>query len=223
MKKILSVDIVDIIPFQDGVLFVRDERIDDENVKVSFYSYSVSTDKIAPVAKSVYLMNKFGNAYASISDKLGDYVTCETGRLDDGSCTVVFPTGECGIFDADGVLAWNGDIFYHSAPGRSIAVENRHLWCVVPELDCVIRYSLAAGKVIMRIGGSESKTFDAPVSVTEYDDKLYISNSGSMKINTLDLRDFTVSDFLQIDEPVYKYIRSCDREFIRIESGVYMI
>ncbi|HQA05634.1 MAG TPA: hypothetical protein PLD98_04970, partial [Clostridiales bacterium] len=60
MRRILSINIIDVVPFSKGLLFVRKEQLSNGSVKVSFFSYDITTGKIAPVTKSVYLLNKFG-------------------------------------------------------------------------------------------------------------------------------------------------------------------
>lgn len=223
MKKILSINIIDIIPYSQGLLFVRKEVLEDDNIKVTFFSYDIDTDKITPVTKSVYLLNKFGPSFAPIAQQLGDYVSCDTGKLPGGNIFIIYSTGEVGLFDNNGELSWTGDLFYHDAPARDVAVENKHIWCVVPSMNSVIRYSVAANKVVMRIGGNNSSTFSAPESVCEYDGKLFVCNRDSMKINTVDLMKFSVADYMQFDEPVHKYLRVADREFVVLNSGVYML
>ncbi len=60
MQHILKIQISDIVKFSRGVLFVREEKLPDDETKVSFYAFDVKENKIAPITKSVYLLNKFG-------------------------------------------------------------------------------------------------------------------------------------------------------------------
>ena len=52
---------------------------------------------------------------------------------------------------------------------------------------------------------------------------LYICNHQSCKIRTIDLKNYTVSDYKEFEEPIYKYLRTNDREIVELESGVYML
>lgn len=223
MTKILGISVIDVTPFSKGIIFVRKEIQEDNKVKVSFFSYDIDTGKIAGVTKNVYLLNKFGPAFAPIAGQLGDYVSCDAGRLAGNSTVVLYSTGEMGIFNEDGSLNWTGDLLYHDSPARDIAVENKHIWCAVPEQNSVIRYSTAAGKVVMRIGGDKSKTFACPIAVSEYSGVLYVCNYSSNKIRTIDLRDFSVRDYRVFEEPIHKYIRSAGKEFAVLDSGVYVL
>ncbi|MCL2512786.1 MAG: hypothetical protein FWF08_02700 [Oscillospiraceae bacterium] len=223
MTKILGISVIDVIPFSKGIIFVKKEALENETVKVSFFSYDTDTEKIAGVTKNVYLLNKFGPAFAPIAQQLGDYVSCDAGTLPDLNTVILYATGEMGIFDDQGALLWTGDLFYHDSPARDVAIENKHIWCAVPEQNSIIRYSTTASKVVMRIGGDKSPTFACPVAVNEYGGMLYVCNHGSMKIRTINLKDFSVRDYMAFDEPVHKYLRVADKEFAVLDSGVYML
>lgn len=223
MRRILSINIIDVVPFSKGLLFVRKEQLSNGSVKVSFFSYDITTGKIAPVTKSVYLLNKFGSAYAPIAEHLGDYVSCDTCRLPNGQTFVIYTTGEAGIFDDKGAVLWTGDILYQDAPARDAAADGRFVWCVVPKKNAIIKYSLAGKKVVMRIGGDRTTSFSLPGSVAIYDNMLYVSNRGSNKIRTIRLSDFAVEDYRLFEEPVHKYLRVQDKEFVILDSGVYIL
>ena len=63
MKRILNVNVIDIVPFSAGLIFVRSEKMEDGTNRVSFFSYDAHSGEITTVTKSVYLLNKFGMAY----------------------------------------------------------------------------------------------------------------------------------------------------------------
>lgn len=223
MKQILKIHITDILPFSKGILFVRQENLEDDNIKVSFFAYDVTQNMITPVTKSVYLLNKFGPSFRPIVEQLGDYVSCDADKIAGGGTAVIYTSGETGIFSSLGDLIWTGDLQYHDSPARDIAVEKNHIWSVVPEKKALIRYSINANKVVMRIGGGSAGTFVKPVSVSCYDDSLYVCDRETYRIKTVSLTDFTVRDYRQFDEPVHKYLRSANEEFVVLNSGVYML
>ena len=223
MQQILKIHLADMIRFSKGVLFVREEKQPDETTKVTFFAYTVEDHKIAPITKSVYLLNKFGPAFKPVEKQLGDYVSCDAGKLPDGGAAVIYPTGELGLFSPDGALRWTGDLLYHDSPARDVAVENRHLWSVVPDQRAVIRYSLATNKVVMRIGGGTTGTFGKPVAIAEFDNRLYVCDREKFCIKTVDLADFSVRDYRQFEEPVHKYIQAAGKEFAVLNSGVYIL
>lgn len=223
MIKVVSLDILDLIGFQSGILFVLRENQSNDSVKVSFYSFDIETKSIATVTKNAYLLTKFGSAYAPIAKQLGDYVSCDAARLWNGHTFIIYSTGETGTFDEHGNLIKTSDLLYKDSPARDVAVDNNYIWSVVPDQNLIIKYSLLQNRVIMRIGGDGSDTFSHPVSVSEYDGYLYVCNKKSRKIKRIDLKNFLVEDYKEFDESVYNYVRVDNSEFVILDSGVYLL
>ena len=223
MLKIVSLDIVDLLSFPSGILFVLKENLENGAVKVSFYSFDIATRSIASVTKNAYLLTKFGAAYAPIAKQLGDYVSCDTAKLWNGNTFIIYSTGEMGIFDENGTLVRTGDLTYNGAPARDVAVDNNYIWSAVPGKNMIVKYSLLQNRVVMRIGGDTSATFLNPVSVEEYDGFLFVCCKDARKIRRVRLSDFTVDEYKEFDEPVFKYLRVGSCEFVVLESGVYML
>mgnify|MGYP003293393911 CR=1 FL=1 len=223
MIKIVSLDIVDLISFPSGVLFVLKENLENDSVKVSFYSFDIATKSIATVTKNAYLLTKFGASYAPIAKQLGDYVSCDTARLWNGQTFIIYSTGEIGIFDENGALVYTGDLTYKDFPARDVTTDNNYIWSVVPAGNMIVKYSLLQNRVVMRIGGDNSTTFSNPVAIEEYDGYLYVCNQDSCKIKRVRLSDFSVDEYKDFDEPIYKYLRIGANEFVVLESGVYML
>ncbi|MBQ7689276.1 MAG: hypothetical protein IJT27_08675 [Clostridia bacterium] len=223
MLKIVSLDIVDLITFPSGILFVLKEAPTETSVKVSFYSFDLATKSIASVTKNAYLLSKFGPSFAPIAKQLGDYVSCDTAKLWNGQIFIIYSTGEMGIFDEHGGLIRTGDLFYRDAPARDVATDNNYIWSVVPDRNLIIKYSLLQNRVVMRIGGDNMTTFSTPVAVEEYDGCLYVCCKDTCKIKRVRLSDFSVDEYKEFDEPVFKYLRVGNEEFVVLESGVYML
>ena len=223
MLKIVSLDIVDLISFPSGILFVLKENLEDDSVKVSFYSFDVATKSIATVTKNAYLFSKFGPAYEKIASQLGDYVSCDTAKLWNGQTFIIYSTGEMGVFDENGALVRTDDLLYRDAPARDAAVDNNYVWSAVPSKNLIVRYSLLQNRVVMRIGSENDPTFDCPVAVEEYDGYLHVCCRGANRIKRVRLTDRSVDEYKTFDEPVFKYLRVGDCEFAVLESGVYML
>ena len=221
MKRILNVNIIDIVPFSAGLIFVKSEKTSDGTNKASFFSYDALTGEITTVTKSVYLLNKFGMAYESISAKLGDFITCDTVKLPNHHTIVIYPTGEMGHFDEKGKILKTGDLYYNNAPARDVAFDGNSIWSVVPQRNAVIRYSVSAQKIIMRIGGDDNTAFNMPISVSYYTDGLFICNKASCEIRKIDIDTLNVTDYLEFSEPVNKYFRFRDIEIVVLDSGIY--
>lgn len=223
MKKIVDFDIVDIIPFSCGIIFSKKEMLGEDKCRVSFYGLDVQKMKNTPVTRSVYLLNKFGNGYKKIVDEIGDYLSCDADSFAGNNTVLVYPSGETGVFDYSGKTVWTGDLMYHGHPVQGVASDGNQIWCTVPEQNAIISYSIAHKKFYMRIGGETSTAFDCPVSVTKYENELFVCNMGSCKIRTVDLKNFSVHDFRTFDEPVLRYIRTCGKEIVHLDSGIYIL
>lgn len=222
MHKIVD-SVYDIIAFSNGIIYTQKTVLENGSVKVNFFGYDIKRMQNTPVTKSVYLLNKFGAEYKKIAEQLGDYVSCDADIMTSKHSVVVYNSGETGLFSPDGEMLWSSDLTYQGGEINGVAVDGRQFWSVVPERNCVVSYSISHKKFSMRIGSPESTSFQHPVSISKYDNELFICNTGSRKVRTINLNDYSVSDFRIFDEPVHKYLRSCGKEIVVLESGVYVL
>ena len=223
MKKLMDIDIADIVPFSKGIIVARKDTLKSGKTKISFFTYDVKLERPTASTRSVYMLNKFGENYEEIEKQLNDFIYCDATVLPNNHVAVVYASGEIGLFNDKGKLYWTGDLLYKSCPVNGVAGEGKYLWCVVPEGNCIVRYSPSTEKIVLRIGGDSSTAFLNPVSISSYDDKLYICNYQSCKIRTVNLKDFSVADYKVFEEPVFRFIKTNDREIVELESGVYML
>ncbi len=222
MHKIVD-SVYDIIAFSNGIIFTQKTVLENGAVKVNFYGYDIKRMQNTPVTKSVYLLNKFGAEYKKIAEQLGDYVSCDADIMASKHSVVVYDSGETGIFSPEGDMIWSCDLSYQGSEINGVVVDGNQFWSVVPEKNCVVCYSTTYKKFSMRLGSQESTSFQNPVAISKYDNVLYICNKDSRKVRTINLKDYTVSDYRIFDEPVYKYLRSCGKEIVVLESGVYVL
>ncbi len=223
MKKIMDIDIADIVSFSKGIVVARKDTLKSGKTKISFFTYDVKLERPTASTRGAYLLNKFGENYEAIADQLSDFIYCDACQMGNKHTAIAYASGEIGLFDDKGKLYWTGDLQYKGCPISGVVSDGKYLWCVVPENNCIIRYSPATEKIVLRIGGDSSTAFLNPISLSLYDEKLYICNYESCKIRTVNLKDFTVSDYKTFDEPVYRYIKANDREVVELESGVYIL
>ena len=223
MKKIMDIDIADIVAFSKGIVVARKDTLKSGKTKISFFTYDVKLERPTASTRGAYLLNKFGENYEAIADQLSDFIYCDACQMGNKHTAIAYASGEIGLFDDKGKLYWTGDLQYKGCPISGVVSDGKYLWCVVPENNCIIRYSPTTEKIVLRIGGDSSTAFLNPVSLSLYDEKLYICNYESCKIRTVNLKDFTVSVYKTFDEPVYRYITANDREVVELESGVYIL
>ncbi|MBR5246386.1 MAG: hypothetical protein IKV25_03320 [Clostridia bacterium] len=222
MQKIVD-SVYDIIAFSNGIIYTKKTVLENGSVKVSFYGYDIKRMQNTPVTKSVYLLNKYGSEYKKIAEQLGDYVSCDAEILSNKHVIVVYSSGETGIFSPDGEMVWSCDLIYQGSEITGAVADGNQIWSVVPDKNCVVSYSISHKKFSMRIGSSQSTSFQKPVSISKYDNELFVCNADSQKVRTISLKDYSVNDFRIFDEPVYKYLRSCGKEIVVLESGVYVL
>jgi len=223
LQKILNAQLLDVIPHQHGFLYSKKELLENGSIKVSFHYYDQELKGSEPVLKSYYLEAKFGFSYRTIAEQLGDFISCETSFFPNGAVAVLYKTGELFIFNSNGDVVYNLELLYQDACVQSPAVDEKCIWCVVPERNAVISYSPSEQRVLLRIGGGKSTAFDCPVGVTKILDKLYICNKNSHKIRSIRLEDYSVKDCFTFDEPVHKYFQVYDKQYAVLDSGIYLL
>ena len=70
MKKLMDIDIVDIIPFNKGIIVARKDTLPSGNTKISFFTYDVKLERPTASTRGAYLLNKFGENYEKIAEQL---------------------------------------------------------------------------------------------------------------------------------------------------------
>ncbi len=223
MQRIINAQLLDVIPYQQGFLYSKKDYMDSGSIKVSFFFFNQVLNSSEPVVKKTYLQAKFGNAYQTIAEHLGDFINCDTSFFPNGAVAVLYKTGELYIFTATGNIAINCHLLYQDAAVQCPVVDDKCIWCVVPERNSIVNYSPNEQSVLLRIGGGKSNAFNCPVSVIKILDKLYICNKDSYKIRTIKLEDYSVKDYRTFNEPVYKYFQVYDKEYAVLDSGLYML
>ncbi len=223
MTKILSADILDILPLEIGFIIAAREKLPTGEPTVATFVYDQEGQRILPIKIVTYLEAKYGSEFQNISQILGDYISCTSAVLESGGAVTLYPSGEMTFFDTDGTVAKTSELIYQGCPARDIALDGACFWSTVPSKNAIVRYSPVEGRVLLRIGGGPSNAFDRPVSITKIDDKLYICNEGSCKIRTIRLEDYAVKDYAVFNEPVYKYFKIGTNEYVLLASGIYLL
>ena len=114
---------------------------------------------------------------------------------------------------------------YQGAPACNPVAYEKSLWCVVPERDAIINYSIDEARVLLRIGGGAQSAFSYPTSITLIRGNIYVCNRDSHKIRMVQIGNntYAIDDYRTFNEPVYKYFRVGSREYALLDSGVYEI
>ena len=223
MKLISDGKILDVVSFSTGVLFVEMVNLESGEARLAYRCFDYKQNRFLPVTMGVYLLNKFGPAYEAISDKLNNCVLCDAAVLPDMRVIVLTPDSNCALFNKDGSLAWTGEFSYHDNYVRSPFTNDKYFWCTVPEENSIVQFDAASLKTHIRIGNVDSGAFVSPVTLSIYDDVVYVCNSSIGKIKTVSLPSYAVDEYKTFEEPIYRYFRVGTAEFVWLKSGLYLL
>ena len=223
MTRIASQNIVDLLPIHKGVIFVKKEITKDERIKASFFAYDTQTQSLSSATKNAYLITKFGSAASVITPHLADYISCGVLKLKNGSIFICYKSGEIGIFSDKGILLFSDDVYYHEYPVRDCTDDEDSIWFTVPDSNQIVCYSLDKKRITLRIGDDTNPTFGRPLTIEKIDKHLYVCCKSESAIKRVSLDNYTVETYKTFDEPLYKYLRIDDNEFVLLESGLYLL
>lgn len=223
MRTIVKADIIDIVPYEKGFIYLQIEELLDRNIKVSFYAYDEEGNTIFPVTKKNYQQCKFGPRYQKIISELDDFVFCNVIHMPGQEKMVSYEDGQLQQFYANGALQAQRTLRYQESPIICLTAIEKHLWGVVPDVNAVVRYSLEEDRVMLRIGGATSNAFSEPVHVTQYQDRLYVCNKGKGSISSISLENYAVKEYVTFPEPALRYFRIGKREYVLLRSGIYLL
>lgn len=222
MQKIFNVDLLDIFQTEKGFIYACKEKVDNGEA-VAFFEYNKDIDVFDKISINYYISSKFGKNGFIIAKALGDFVRCDLRKVSSYQNSASYSDGKTFIYDNNGLIIDSFTVTHNNHPACGPAVYKGDLWYAVPEENAIIKYSVNHKRTEMRIGSVKEKAFSHPVSIERFDDTLYICNSNSFQIKTLDLNTFDVNDLYVFNEPVFKYFRLKDTEYVILNSGVYSL
>jgi len=132
---------------------------------------------------------------------------------DDGSTT---------LFDTDGSPIYRGDVLYRGNTPSDVAVYKNTIWACYPKANVLLRFNLMTMREELRIGGNRSP-FECPNDIFVDGDYAVISSSGSNKLVKVELSNYSVEDYKEFSESVYSYVKLQSKEFVVMESGLYVL
>ena len=110
MKKIMDIDIADIVPFSKGIIVARKDTLSSGKTKISFFTYDVKLERPTASTRGAYLLNKYGEKYEKIAEQLSDFIYCDAAVLPNKHVAIAYTSGEIGLFNDKGELYWTGDL-----------------------------------------------------------------------------------------------------------------
>lgn len=223
MQKLFNADLLDIVPTENGFVYACKETVDGGKQAAVFYNFDHNADTFEKIPVLSYIKIKFGENGADIARSLGDFITCTVLELSAGTRAAAYPDGTLKLFGAMGEIISESKVQYLDNPGVSPAVNGADVWYAVPESNAIINYSVKYSRIEFRVGSPKERAFCHPTDISVYDNKLFICNANSYKINVIGLDNYNMSDYCIFNEPVYKYFRVGDVEYAVMQTGVYSL
>ena len=224
MERISNKEIIDVVRYTENKIIVVEKKpaLNGAGYKPNYFLLNVDNLEKEVITKNAYLMKKFGSSYQKICDTIANFVQCDAAILSDRSVFIIFPNGQCGLFDADGKVIWNDTLSYNGKPVTSLALDGNYIWCCCKDENCVIRYSLLTKlSVDIRIGAKEASTFILPTSLSSDKENIYVCCNGA-KLRRISKNDFTVSDLGAPIPGLQKFYRIKDHALICTDDGAYL-
>lgn len=223
MQKLFNADLLDIFPVENGFVYACKEKLADGGEAAVFYNYNQDEDLFEKISVLSYIKIKFGENGAEIARSLGDFVTCSVVSLSAGTCAASYADGTLKMFGTMGEIISVAKVEYMDNPACSPTVNGADIWFAVPDSNAVINYSAKHNRIEFRIGSPKERAFCHPTDISVYDNKLFICNANSYKINTIGLDNYNMTDYYVFNEPVYKYFRVGDVEYAVMQTGIYSL
>ena len=225
MKQLFSEQIFDIIEVDYGFIVVYKRAEVDDKIVVSYKSVSLDDGVVTQRTRTDYEFFKYGDNYAKLSFTSGNFVNNNCVKLANGNYFAVSINGEAKIIDSEGNTEWEGTIKYKNSGPSSIACYEHTLWASFAEQNALIRFNLRTMREELRIGGSVDSAFSAPKGmwVDEPAGKLIVCNATGKNILEVNMKTYTVVERAVFEQAVHKYLRIGEKEFVILESGLYML
>lgn len=203
-----------IIAEQETILFH-----DSSGKKNAFYSYKENIHKISATQ---YFQLKYGQAFEKILKIYGDAITDTSYDLKGNLYVSFYQDGLIRKFNVNGNLINefedNFDTVY------DIDIEGNSIWLAYPTANTIKRYALDDFAEEISLGDrSNGTTFLLPESIVIYDGYLYVCDMGNHRIQKVNLSNLRIDNYRIFGEPVWEYVRTKNNEYVRLQSGIYLL
>ena len=226
MKQLFDFHAIDMFPYAEG--FVVVEKHDDEERKHINYKYFPLTPPSVtkPISIQSFLNAKFRDNYASLESLVDNYLLEKALWLNDREIMLVSPIdGSAKIISDNGTLLWQGFMLYRDEAPSGLEVKKDKIWASYEGGNTLVRYSLKTIREELRVGGPDDSVFDKPngIWIEPLTNNMYVCNSGSQSVVKLELDTFRVETCCTFEEPIRKYYIAGSRQYVLLDSGIYVI
>ncbi|MBR6501830.1 MAG: hypothetical protein IKT42_00135 [Clostridia bacterium] len=222
MKKIFDGKIYEILPKSDGIIFPYQKAVIDQGDVVWYKMLSIENSSLTDVSENIYLNIKFGSNYSVATGICKNFVAEKALVLPDGRTLLCNANGQVFIIDNDGMINISGEMKYRDETPSALAYYKNCIWASFRENNVLIRFNIATMRNELRIGGKTSP-FSAPEDIFIDGEYAYVSNGKANNVIKVNLESYSVDELYTFEEPVLKFIKSGNFEFVQLESGLYVI
>ena len=223
MHKISNREVLDVIKYSQNKVIIVEKAPSLEAVggKAQHYIIDLETLEKEVITKSAYLLKKFGSAYKEITESISGVADCDAVILKSKEVFVMFPNGQCGLFDQDGKMLWTKVFSYNDKVVNSLAYDGEYLWCCCKDENSVIRYSTESFMLDLRIGNKEATTFYQPTFLSSDGESVYVVCS-DQRLRRIDKNNLTVSDVTSSIPMLKRFYRFDGCSLISTLDGTYI-
>lgn len=207
-----------IVPAEGGFAAVFEGR----DGRARFKYVSVKDDTARDIDNLEFCALKFGPRYEQMRPQIESYLGTTPVRLDKNTVLVVSEDGAAKVLDRRGAVLRRGDLRFNGEPPRDVCAEGGEVWASYLLASAIVRYNLSTLKMEIRIGGGGGAICD-PEGLLLQDRQLFLCNSGTGSVITIDTSRFTMREYLSFDEPVFQFLKVEGFAIARLRSGVYRI
>lgn len=222
MKKIFDGKIYEVLPKADGIVFPYQKAVIDEGDVVWYKMLSFENSLMTDVSETVYWNIKFGSNYMIAVKLCQNFVSLKSIILPNGRLFLCTENGQAFIIDPDGMINIAGELKYRDQVPSDIAFYKNSIWASFSATNVLIRFNINTMRAELRIGGKNSP-FNSPQNIFIENNFAYVCNSDSNNIVKVDLENYSVDELCTFEETVHSYIKSGNYEFVKLDSGLYLI
>lgn len=223
VQKLFNADLLDIFPYENGFIYACKETVEEGKEAALFYYYDQKADVFEKIPVLRYINAKLGENGTDAARSIVDFVTCTVLSLSAGTKAAAYSDGTLKVFGSMGEIISENKVEYLNNPGVSPTVNGSDIWFAVPDSNAIINYSVKYNRIEFRVGSPKERAFCHPTDISVYDNKLFICNANSYKINTIGLDNYNMNDYYIFNEPVYKYFRVGEVEYAVMQTGIYSL
>lgn len=201
------------LQINEGSLYYKDND--------KFIKYNAG--RFSQIEKTEYLYNSYGKYYIEIQKHFKENlenctVRCNQNEKNLAVCSTKENTINLFDFFGNKIFGISGyDIF--PAEAYSAVSFNKKLYIAYPTLSIVAIYSLCDKCCKCFI---QNKFVSFPEDLFLFNDNILVSNMGKCNLLQINSKN-KIKEKLEFSEPIWEYVRDGEHEYVRLDSGIYLL